>query len=520
MQDTSFLRHKFFFYTARLLRELVPAVSIGLCIFEFFLVLIGTVFGDSFSMAFIFPGRSFRLDKMMWHFSIMLWKPGSKVYDDDTHTTPHPTGIVTSLDVYNNDWDLQTTWKSSANDDWWCMAVAELEPHHVPYHLGDGQCGLPATQYNCSQFNMYIPVLDMGHSGFPDADAGWRCLTAPNLAAGGAPTISPDGTCYSMCLDVTASAPTMGVFAPMDMWIFFLSPVLVDLFFLLLWTHAHTLLLGINKGGIPRSLKMKYGIAGAVLWLLFLLLVMFSGSLVGIWAPSWWPGGSPVMMVLLFMFANMFTGLAIEQHVPPIRCVWVLWYKFAMFLVGIKSLEDAECRWPIDSDEAFCMYLVRVYKTKAALFKKVVFGTVLYFFMIFVSLFLLPAVLSWTGRFDTGDGLNFLMSQIITLMLLAVSLNAALQPPPFMVDFRAYQKKRDHYPSITFNRQVLNLKEPANGLVAKCALRYLHLEVLDDSHAVQVTSNESMSANPNAANVAGVAAVGGLAAIGGLVQNL
>ena len=36
LRDTPFRRHKAFFYMVRLLRELVPAISISLCLFDFF----------------------------------------------------------------------------------------------------------------------------------------------------------------------------------------------------------------------------------------------------------------------------------------------------------------------------------------------------------------------------------------------------------------------------------------------------------------------------------------------------
>ena len=58
----------------------------------------------------------------------------------------------------------------------------------------------------------------------------------------------------------------------------------------------------------------------------------------------------------------------------------------------------------------------------------------------------------------------------------------------------------------------------AVGLVSKEALRYLHLEVLDEKSAVQVTNDESGSVNVNPAMVAGAVGVGGIVGGAALVQ--
>lgn len=70
---------------------------------------------------------------------------------------------------------------------------------------------------------------------------------------------------------------------------------------------------------------------------------------------------------------------------------------------------------------------VRIFKTKAALFKKFILAFVLYVVMFWIALWLLPALAS--GAFD---GWSFILSEFTTLVLLAVSLVSALKPPQFM----------------------------------------------------------------------------------------
>ena len=490
-KDTPFLRHKAFFYTARIFRELLPNIGIAICLYDFFTSMLMVMLGDAYDTAIVLPGKSVMLDKIMAKMILQH---------------PPKFGIIT-LDVYDSAWQPRATWKSSATDDWWCAALSATNAHHVPY-LGGGACGVPTTPFNCSDLsNIHIESLGVDFRGFPDADSGWQCLVAPNLPAA-APKLSDVSECYSFCLDISASAPRMPCQAPMDMWYIFLFPLLIDLWTILLpWTHAHMLLLGVEKGNVPRRLQLKYGATALVFWLLVVALLASSSSLVGWWSPLWWPGPSPVTLIILLSFASYFTCLAVEQFVPPIRCYMRLVYKVFMCLVGVKTLEDAKPKWPIDSDAAFCFYLVRVYKTKAALVKKVCISLVVYIFLFWVSLWLAPAII--TGF----DGFDFLMSKFVTLVLLGISFFSALKPPDFMVDYRAHQKKKDYYPSITLASELGSVfGTSALSLVSKEALRYLYLEVLDENSPVQVTDDRSGSVTVNAGVIAGAVGTASLMA--------
>ena len=505
LKDTPFLRYKAFFYTTRLIRELVPALSISLCLYDIFTSMFFVVFGANYdNAAFFLPGKSFRLDKMMMMTHIL-------------HSS-NPVGRIIALDAYDASWQLKGTWKGPASDDWWCIAVGESERHHVPY-VGDGVCGAPTnSSFDCSSLGNSLDnpgaryLLGDGWAGFPDADAGFRCAVAPSLPAA-APKATAHGDCYSMCIDVAATAPTNKVMMVMDVWWFIISPICIDLYFLLLWTHAYMLLRGVKQGGMPRWLQIRYGFAALFNWFVFLLVLASSSSLYGWWAPDWWPGGSPATLVIFFLLASMFTGLALEQNFKPIRCIMVLIYKFMMWLVDLKTPEEAEGKWPVDSDSAYCFYLVRIYKAKASYLKKGILAFIIYGVIIGTSLWLLPL---FVASLDF-NGFDFLMSKFITLVLLAVSIFSALKPPQFLVDYRAYQKKKEHYPDLTLVSELKNLMSSAFGLVSKEALRYLNLEMLDEKSAVQVTDDKSGTVKVNPAMLAGAAAAVSIAGMAGAV---
>ena len=70
--ETAFQKYKALFYSLRILRELVPALTIGVSLVTFFTALFTAFLKDSYGMALMSPVQSFALDKMVAHFIFFM----------------------------------------------------------------------------------------------------------------------------------------------------------------------------------------------------------------------------------------------------------------------------------------------------------------------------------------------------------------------------------------------------------------------------------------------------------------
>ena len=265
---TAFESHKRKLYTLRILRELEPSILIALSLFSYTSSLWAARSGASYSSAMMNPWRSQALDKAAWHFAITSG-------ETDPVTGNAYWQEVDVLDVYTNQQvaDIESgalkqwpktkneAWNDASNDDLWCIVYPAASKSHMSYgpiRLPNGTCGSLPPHVNewCSGWKTSVHVANL--ATFPTDDPGWRCLTPNSWPA------TPDGHCYSMCLDVSGESFHSPPHQTMDILMLLFLPVIFDLYFILTWINGKSIFAGIH-GTISCVQKVRACVRACVL---------------------------------------------------------------------------------------------------------------------------------------------------------------------------------------------------------------------------------------------------------------
>ena len=108
---TAFQKNKALFYSLRILRELVPSLTIAVSVATFFTAIFTDFMQDSYGMRLMSPVKSSALDKIIAHYMIIS-RPDERYRPEAMH-------------VYGPDWTRvgSDDWKDAAPDHWWCLGV-------------------------------------------------------------------------------------------------------------------------------------------------------------------------------------------------------------------------------------------------------------------------------------------------------------------------------------------------------------------------------------------------------------
>ena len=362
--ETAFQKYKALFYSLRILRELVPALTIGVSLATFFTAFFTAFLKDSYGMAVMSPVQSFALDKIVAHFIFMT-------YPDERYRPE-------AMHVYGPDWTRvgHDDWKGAAPDHWWCLKY-KLD-HPLAVHELNGTCLTPAwlggdddfCHWDSYEMNSSISEFNRKTGrklrfDFPSGDPGFGCVT-PGMS--NFPTVEQTGgDCYSVCIDVVGETPWARTWMPLDGYTFMLLPFIADSFFIAAHLWKATLLEGYFHY-IPLSRRLGY-------WLLGLTLIGV-GDFFYIWGFKnlgvrylFWKDGF-ITGWLSWVPALFFLGLAWESKANwfgrCVRCLMWPYYKSFMWSIDVKKLEDTIAKWDICTGEALCYYLVEIYQTKCA----------------------------------------------------------------------------------------------------------------------------------------------------------
>ena len=289
--ETAFQKYKALFYSLRILRELVPALTIGLSLFTFVTALLTAYMKDSYGMALMSPVQSFALDKSVAHFMFI--------------TYPEERYRPEAMHVYGPDWARVSSddWKGAAPDHWWCLKY-KLD-HPLAVHELNGTCLTPAWIGGGNDFCHNGIYVEPNGFDFPSGDPGFGCVT-PDMS--NFPTVAQTGgDCYSMCIDVVGETPWAKSWIPLDLFNLFLAPFYADSFFVVAQIWKATLFEGYWQD-IPRSRRLRY---------LLISLPCFAIALVS-WSTGFglkhtvWRDGS-VTGAIFFGYGIFFFGLAAES---------------------------------------------------------------------------------------------------------------------------------------------------------------------------------------------------------------
>ena len=289
--ETAFQKYKALFYSLRILRELVPALTIGVSLATFFTALFTAFLKDSYGMALMSPVQSFALDKSVAHFMFI--------------TYPEERYRPEAMHVYGPDWARVSSddWKGAAPDHWWCLKY-KLD-HPLAVHELNGTCLTPAWIGGGNDFCHNGIYVEPNGFDFPSGDPGFGCVT-PDMS--NFPTVAQTGgDCYSMCIDVVGETPWAKSWIPLDLFNLFLAPFYADSFFVVAQIWKATLFEGYWQD-IPRSRRLRY---------LLISLPCFAIALVS-WSTGFglkhtvWRDGS-VTGAIFFGYGIFFFGLAAES---------------------------------------------------------------------------------------------------------------------------------------------------------------------------------------------------------------
>ena len=471
---TAFQKNKALFYSLRILRELVPSLTIAVSVATFFTAIFTDFMQDSYGMRLMSPVKSSALDKIIAHYMIIS-RPDERYRPEAMH-------------VYGPDWTRMGSddWKDAAPDHWWCL---KFQPHQrLAVHELNGTCLTPAWLGGVNDLchNGYFAASGrakfLGFDHFPSGDPGFGCVT-PGMS--NFPTVAQtDGDCYSMCIDVVGETPWAKAWIPLDLYPIILVPFYIDLFFIMGQIWKATLFEGYWQD-IPLSRRLRYLLVSLLCYGLALFSWITGFGLKHIF----WRDGV-VTGVLFCLCGNFFFGLAAESTSNPfgkfIRFFVWPFYKFFMWSVDVKTPEDTKAKWDICTGEALCFYLVEAYKTKCAgagcrmtgggracaprscsvgvvcsscrcvgalRVRRAVWLKRVAIFLCF--LVLVPWAMSYIPSHDAHGRLiinksEFIWSQIPTILLLTMSIFTALQAPKFHV--RACAR---HKPSCALPRGIM-----------------------------------------------------------------
>ena len=351
---TAFQKNKALFYSLRILRELVPSLTIAVSVATFFTAIFTDFMQDSYGMRLMSPVKSSALDKIIAHYMIIS-RPDERYRPEAMH-------------VYGPDWTRvgSDDWKDAAPDHWWCL---KFQPHQrLAVHELNGTCLTPAWLGGVNDLchNGYFAADGraqfLGFDHFPSGDPGFGCVT-PGMS--NFPTVAQTGgDCYSMCIDVVGETPWAKAWIPLDLYPIILVPFYIDLFFIMGQIWKATLFEGYWQD-IPLSRRLRYLLVSLLCYALALFSWITGFGLKHIF----WRDGV-VTGVLFCSCGNFFFGLAAESTSNPfgkfIRFFVWPFYKFFMWSVDVKTPEDTKAKWDICTGEALCFYLVEAYKTKCA----------------------------------------------------------------------------------------------------------------------------------------------------------
>ena len=417
-------RFKFLLYSLRVLRELEPAILVGLSLYSYTDNLWAARAGASATAYAMLPMRSRALDKSAWHFAITQGETnpatGTPWWQD-----------VDALDVYPNSvlqqnmtvWPAPLKdWQSSATDDLWCISYSGASSTHVPYgpvRAPNGQCGQLPPQVSawCSGWNTSVHVGD--GASFPNGDPGWRCILPP--PENWPPTA--EGRCYTFCLDISGEANHAPPHTNPDLFLVFALPIMFDLFFILTWIHHKALFAGFH-GRLSLKVKLAFFCASAGCVTVATLLAIRIPTDQGVYSQHDYPGAISWVCVTYF-WGIYFLNLALEDDCPYVRRFMAPWIRAQMTMVGVKTTGESGCKHPIDSDTALCFFLAQGYKSSFNSIKRLALAC--FILLIFCILTFAEAPGSWVDEYAKYNSAfyspgTFLSSQIVVILLLVTKI--------------------------------------------------------------------------------------------------
>ena len=447
--ETIWQKHKNLLYTARIIRELVPAFAISFSLFSILIALTMDELRTSFDFSAIEPWRSKMLDRVYWHF---IFANGD--WSNGNFTRERWWTAVERVDVYSRaavspgmtawpEAQGRISWWDEEEDSLWCLAYkASDESYHVPF-AGNGSCGPPAPIYDmwCSagwDTNLYDSEWPGGFpSGgalnFPHDDAGWSCHP-PNFW----PATS-DGKCYSVCLDISAQKAYAPPRWALDIFWFLAIPFLADVIFLFGWVNHKFLSQGF-LGTMPTKDKVKFFAVGCGFYSIAIFCAVNTDSWRGQISPPVYPG-TLFTWIMALLFGSYAIGIALEDHFCLIHCLMRPLYKLSNWLLGIKSEEDMGAQYAIDSDEALCFFLNRGFRTWLAWIKRFIAVLFTLGIVLFIVYWKPPTLVNGNSQgephwdfldphlvVDAHNPGRFISTQGTAILLLVVGFLGSLRP--------------------------------------------------------------------------------------------
>ena len=273
----NFVKYKAFFYLARVLRELVPAILISAAIFGYVSSLWAARRGDSFVFETTLPMRSPQLDKAAWHFALTKGETNPDCTADDLAKLPRPhDDVAHGRDIATNGtkgfhecywWQRvaelvvyprsgvkagMKNWPSpkwqkglgsgnswaEGTDDLWCLAYTVTSPAFVPVQRvseAELRCGITppeVMEWSKGWKTSYVLAENLP---FPSGDPNWEIMMPNSWPP------SRDGLCYSMCLNVAGANNNTPAQQALDILVLFFLPILFDLTLILVWINQKKL---------------------------------------------------------------------------------------------------------------------------------------------------------------------------------------------------------------------------------------------------------------------------------------
>ena len=434
-------------YGVRIVRDLVPAVTMTIAFFSLIAHFVATILGSSFDPAVLYPFQSSMLDKVIWHMTFTAAGRGALVH------------------VYSSGWIAkEIEWKDSAPSDWWCILPIPFSLHYDAFFYRNEQDGKRVPRPLCKQGTETHGYFGNETSckscepiarSFPDGDDAWRCVDQyskdgnwPTTTSQGEP--APD---YAFCVSVVGSKLHWPAWMPWSLWAAICSPILCDVALICFWLDLSHIL-DCFSGKASYSRKTAYFFIA--LFCLFWAVVFFFQPGVGL----------HYIAVLVFgLFFLTFLLLAISKAGSCLGNLALPAIQFLKCLYGVNDADDARAGHEIDTDAALAFFLVRGYGKRVNGIKRY------FLFGIFSMLVAIMALYPDIPEVEFYPR-QFMISQATTLGLVALSISKSLATSSFEVDYRVHRARTYE----AYSKPLWTLAMQSNVLVEAESCRFLGLE--------------------------------------------
>ena len=223
--------------------------------------------------------------------------------------------------------------------------------------------------------------------------------------------------------------------------------------------------------------KTTYALLGAGSLSLGAYLLVHVQAFRGVYSPLEYPGALATGIFFLLL-ATAFLALASEDHFPTVhKYLMMPWVNLTLSISGVSSIGELGAKYPIDSDVALCFYLAQGYRSKFNTYKRITLAVMLVIIPLLMTFVELPG--TWAaslGTFNRAVGYDpagFLVSQIVTIILLVLKVAQALKPPAIDVDFKIAKTTRELDAEPTLRDELMSLLSVSRMVVEQEACHFV-----------------------------------------------